>query len=78
MRAARFCCWHDATSVRECAVVVLLNNSDPTLVTVNPCLAKWTSQDWFQKRTIVVQAVESYKNDGVQRSVYINTEPAVR
>ena len=67
----------DASATRECVVVVLLTNNDPKSVAVNPCLVKWTSQDWFQKRTIAVQAVENYKNDGVTRSVYINTEPAV-
>jgi hypothetical protein len=62
---------------RECAVVVLLTNHDPTIVSVSPCLVKWTTSDWFQTRTVRFQAVETYKNDPVARTVTIRTEPAI-
>ncbi len=67
----------DASSSRECAVVVLLTNQDPKIVSVDPCLVKWTSADWFQTRTVRFQAVETYKNDPTPRTVTIRTEPAI-
>jgi hypothetical protein len=67
----------DVSTTRECAVVVLLTNQDPKLVSVSPCLVKWTSNDWFQTRTVRLQAVETYKNDPTPRSVTIKTEPAI-
>jgi hypothetical protein len=67
----------DASTSRECAVVVLLTNQDPKIVSVSPCLVKWTTTDWFQTRTVRLQAVETYKNDPTPRSVTIRTEPAI-
>ena len=67
----------DASTTRECAVVVLLTNQDPKIVSVSPCLVKWTTTDWFQTRTVRFQAVETYKNDPTPRSVIIRTEPAI-
>ena len=67
----------DASTSRECAVVVLLTNEDPKTVSVSPCLVKWTTTDWFQTRTVRLQAVETYKNDPTPRSVTIKTEPAI-
>jgi hypothetical protein len=67
----------DASITRECAVVVLLTNQDPKIVSVDPCLVKWTSSDWFQKRNVRLQAVETYKNDPTPRSVTIKTEPVI-
>jgi hypothetical protein len=67
----------DASITRECAVVVLLTNQDPKIVSVDPCLVKWTTNDWFQTRTVRLQAVETYKNDPTPRSVLIKTEPVI-
>ncbi len=67
----------DVNISRECAVTVLLTNQDPKIVAIDPCLVKWTSADWFQKRTVKFQAVETYKNDPTPRSVTIKTEPAI-
>ena len=67
----------DASTSRECAVVVLLTNQDPKIVSVSPCLVKWTTNDWFQTRTVRFQAVETYKNDPSPRSVTIRTDPAI-
>ena len=67
----------DTSASRECAVVVLLTNQDPKIVSVSPCLVKWTTNDWFQTRTVRLQAVETYKNDLTPRSVMIKTEPAI-
>ncbi len=67
----------DASTTRECAVVVLLTNQDPTIVSVSPCLVKWTTTDWFQTRSVRFQAVETYKNDPSPRTVTIRTEPAI-
>lgn len=67
----------DASTSRECAVVVLLTNQDPKIVSVSPCMVKWTTADWFQTRTVRLQAVETYKNDPTPRSVTIKTEPAI-
>jgi hypothetical protein len=67
----------DASITRECAVTVLLTNQDPKIVSINPCLVKWTTQDWFQTRTVRLQAVETYKNDPTPRSVMIKTEPVI-
>ncbi len=67
----------DASITRECAVVVLLTNQDPKIVSVEPCLVKWTTQDWFQTRNVKIQAVETYKNDPTPRTVVIKTEPVI-
>ncbi len=67
----------DASINRECAVVVLLTNQDPKIVAIEPCLVKWTTQDWFQIRNVRLRAVETYKNDPTPRSVTIRTEPAI-
>ncbi len=67
----------DASIDRECSVVVLLTNLDPKIVSIEPCLVKWTTSDWFQTRTVRLQAVETYKNDPTPRSVTIRTEPAI-
>ena len=67
----------DASASRECAVVVLLTNQDPKIVSISPCLVKWTTQDWFQTRTVRLQAVETYKNDPTPRTVTIKTEPVI-
>lgn len=67
----------DVSITRECAVVVLLTNQDPKIVSINPCLVKWTTRDWFQTRTVMFQAVETYKNDPTPRSVMIKTEPVI-
>jgi hypothetical protein len=67
----------DASINRECSVVVLLTNQDPKIVSVDPCLVKWTTQDWFQTRTVKFQAVETYKNDPTPRTVIVKTEPVI-
>jgi hypothetical protein len=67
----------DASISRECAVVVLLTNQDPKIVSIEPCLVKWTTQDWFQTRNVRFQAVETYKNDPTPRTVTIKTEPVI-
>ena len=67
----------DSSTTRECAVAVLLTNQDPKIVSISPCLVKWTTTDWFQTRTVRFQAVETYKNDPSPRSVTIRTEPAI-
>ena len=67
----------DASITRECAVVVLLTNQDPKIVSVEPCLVKWTTRDWFQTRNVRFQAVETYKNDPTPRTVTIRTEPVI-
>ena len=67
----------DANISRECSVVVLLTNSNPGLVAVNPCAVKWTSLDWFETRTVRLQAVQNFNQPitGVQ-TVTITTEAA--
>jgi hypothetical protein len=67
----------DASITRECAVTVLLTNQDPKIVSIDPCLVKWTTSDWFQTRTVKLQAVETYKNDPTPRSVIIKTESVI-
>jgi hypothetical protein len=67
----------DSNEERVCQVAVPITNSHPNLVAIEPCVVVWTSQTWFQKRTVRVTAVENYVNDNVQRTVTLKTEPAI-
>ena len=59
-----------------CDVVVLFTNPDPNKLSIRPCMAQWTMNDWDSTRTITIKALEEFTFSG-ETQMEVIIEPVI-
>eukprot|EP00051_Salpingoeca_urceolata_P032418 m.15634 g.15634 ORF g.15634 m.15634 type:complete len:1888 (-) comp5062_c1_seq1:107-5770(-) len=60
----------------RCKVVFLLSNTRPDDLALSACHVEWNTVTWKEERTIVVSAVEDFRDDG-EKTYTLVTEPMI-
>jgi hypothetical protein len=57
-----------------CEVALTVSNSHPQWVAVNPCLLRWTTDDWHQVKNLEIKTRDDYVEVNEDRQVHLATK----
>jgi hypothetical protein len=64
-------CSKDAIQNKECVVVMNVSNSHPEWVSINPCILRWTPEDWHQRKELTITTRDDYVEVNEDRQVHL-------
>jgi len=59
-----------------CDVVILFHNPEPDEISIDPCLIRWSRDEWEETKYTTITAIEDFVDDG-EKTFTLETLPAI-